>query len=55
MNNYSYWYEEGGTKFKFYVNDALAYSFDDCDPMTLKEADKLCSDLIVEYEHGGGL
>lgn len=48
--NYSYSYDPDTNQFRFYVNDMLAYSFDYCDPMTDKEADRLAEDLFIEYK-----
>jgi len=50
MSDFSYSYDPDTNQFKFYVNDMLAYSFDDCDPMTDNEAYKLAEDLFIEYK-----
>jgi hypothetical protein len=49
MSDFSYSYDDTTNKFKFYVNHELVYSFDDCDPMTDKEADNLAEDLYNEW------
>ena len=48
MSHFSYYYDDTTNKFKFYVHDMLVYSFDDCDPMTDKEADNLAEELYIE-------
>lgn len=48
--DYQYSYDDVTNKFKFYVNHNLVYSFDDCDPMTEKEADAFADELFIEYK-----
>lgn len=50
MSDYSYSHDNQTNKFKFYINHHLIYSFDDCDPMTEKEAENLAEDLWVEWK-----
>ena len=49
MSNFQYFYDEDYQKFNFYVNDALVYEFEKCDPMTEKEAYNLAEELYIEY------
>jgi len=50
MSHFTYSYDpDSKYQFKFYVNHELVYSFEDCDPMTDKEADNLAEDLYIEW------
>jgi hypothetical protein len=50
MSDYTYSYEpDSKYKFKFYINHELVYSFEDCDPMTDKEAENFAEDLYIEW------
>ena len=48
--DYQFSYDDTTNKFKFYINHNLVYSFDDCDPMSEKEAEDLAEELFIEYK-----
>ena len=51
MSDYTYSYDpDSKYQFKFYVHDLLIYSFEDCDPMTDREAHNLAEELYIEYK-----